>query len=67
MLNMKAIFTWVLGFVLGYFAGCGITVGCHRYWAHRTFKAKLPLQIILMIAQTMGAQVIKPNPLLLSV
>jgi fatty-acid desaturase len=30
-----------------YFVGTGITMGCHRLWAHKTFKAKLPLQILL--------------------
>ncbi|OXA46367.1 Acyl-CoA desaturase 1 [Folsomia candida] len=45
-----------LFFPLGYFAGMGITVGCHRYWAHRTFKATFPLQVLLMYAQTMAAQ-----------
>ncbi|XP_048507470.1 acyl-CoA Delta(11) desaturase-like isoform X2 [Athalia rosae] len=29
--------------------GVGITGGVHRYWTHRTYKAKLPLRIILMI------------------
>lgn len=30
----------------------GVTAGAHRLWAHRTYKAKLPLRIILMICQT---------------
>ncbi|XP_021960553.1 stearoyl-CoA desaturase 4 [Folsomia candida] len=42
--------------VMGYFMGVGITVGCHRYWSHRTFKAKLPLQIFLAVAQTAAGQ-----------
>ncbi|CAL8130152.1 unnamed protein product [Orchesella dallaii] len=40
----------------GYVGGLGITVGCHRYWTHRTFKANLPLQILLMICQTISLQ-----------
>ncbi|CAG2116801.1 unnamed protein product, partial [Medioppia subpectinata] len=34
----------------------GIQCGAHRLWCHRTYKAKLPLQIILMILQTMALQ-----------
>lgn len=34
----------------------GITSGAHRLWAHRAYKAKLPLRIILMILQTVAAQ-----------
>ncbi|VVC89934.1 unnamed protein product [Leptidea sinapis] len=43
--------------VLGQFAGFGITGGVHRYWTHRSFKAKLPLRIILMIAFSVSGQV----------
>ncbi len=41
---------------IGYFAGLGITIGCHRYWTHRSFKAKLPLQLLLAYMQTMAVQ-----------
>ncbi|CAG2122417.1 unnamed protein product, partial [Medioppia subpectinata] len=34
----------------------GIQCGAHRLWCHRTYKAKLPLQIILIILQTMALQ-----------
>lgn len=37
--------------------GEGTTVGAHRLWAHRSFKAKLPLQTILIIWQTLAGQV----------
>ncbi len=46
-----------LATIYGYIMGLGITVGCHRYWSHRTFKAKLPLQIFLALAQTAAGQV----------
>ncbi len=41
----------------------GITAGAHRLWAHRSYKAKLPLRIALMLFQTIAFQV--GNPLLL--
>lgn len=30
----------------------GVTAGAHRLWAHRTYKATLPLRIVLMILQS---------------
>ncbi|XP_063822740.1 stearoyl-CoA desaturase 5-like isoform X1 [Ostrinia nubilalis] len=32
----------------------GIGAGAHRLWSHRAYKAKLPLQIILVIGYTMA-------------
>jgi hypothetical protein len=31
----------------GYIGGTGVTAGAHRLWTHRSYKAKLPLRIIL--------------------
>lgn len=39
----------------------GVTAGAHRLWSHRAFKAKLPLEITLMLLQTMAFQVITPR------
>ncbi|XP_063822858.1 acyl-CoA Delta-9 desaturase-like [Ostrinia nubilalis] len=36
-------------FLLVVFTGFGVTGGAHRLWSHRAYKAKLPLQIILLI------------------
>lgn len=33
-----------IAFVFGAFSAFGITVGAHRLWAHRSFKAKWPLR-----------------------
>lgn len=46
-------------FMYGYFGGLGVTMGCHRYWSHKSFKATRPLQITMMIAQTVAFQVIQ--------
>ncbi|XP_072943233.1 acyl-CoA Delta(11) desaturase-like [Epargyreus clarus] len=45
-------FNWVL-FVL---AELGITAGVHRLWTHRAYKAKMPLQIILMVMNSIAFQ-----------
>lgn len=33
-----------------YYTGLGITAGYHRLWSHRSYKAKLPLRILLAAA-----------------
>ena len=42
--------------LLHHISGIGVVVGAHRYWSHRSFKAKLPLRLILAFAQTMSGQ-----------
>ncbi|XP_057633267.1 acyl-CoA desaturase 1 [Chionomys nivalis] len=43
--------------ILGYYiSGLGITAGAHRLWSHRTYKARLPLRLFLILANTMAFQ-----------
>ncbi|XP_023241820.1 acyl-CoA desaturase-like isoform X1 [Centruroides sculpturatus] len=35
--------------IMGNFCSLGITAGAHRLWCHRTYKARLPLRILLML------------------
>lgn len=44
------------GHFLGYLGGFGITGGAHRLWCHRSYKAKFPLRVFLMIIQTFAFQ-----------
>jgi len=39
-----------------WFSGAGITAGAHRLWAHKTYKAKLPLRLFLTLANSMAGQ-----------
>jgi len=41
-------------FTIGAGSGIGILVGSHRLWAHRSFKARWPLKLLLVILQTMS-------------
>ncbi|XP_063832578.1 acyl-CoA Delta(11) desaturase-like [Ostrinia nubilalis] len=34
----------------------GVTAGAHRLWSHRSYKAKFPLQVILMMFYSMSLQ-----------
>ncbi|XP_031565068.1 stearoyl-CoA desaturase 5-like [Actinia tenebrosa] len=45
---------WVI--LCHHFGGLGITMGAHRLWAHRSYKAKWPLRLILMVSNSMAAQ-----------
>ena len=47
---------WIFLLFQMHFSGAGITMGAHRLWAHRTFKAKLPLRLLLTLANSMAGQ-----------
>lgn len=42
--------------LLHLYGGLGITAGAHRLWAHKSYKAKLPLRIILMLFNCVAFQ-----------
>ncbi|GJQ73939.1 Desat1 [Trypoxylus dichotomus] len=48
--------TAVQVFILMNLGNLGITCGAHRLWAHRAYKAKTPLKIILVIMETLAFQ-----------
>ncbi|KAG4074343.1 hypothetical protein HA402_008752 [Bradysia odoriphaga] len=56
LLGMVDIRTTLYGFILIYGSGLGITMGAHRLWSHRSFKAKLPLKIFLLWLHTLAGQ-----------
>uniref|UniRef100_A0A1B0CZP5 Fatty acid desaturase domain-containing protein n=1 Tax=Phlebotomus papatasi TaxID=29031 RepID=A0A1B0CZP5_PHLPP len=54
-----SILTNIYNIFLGVIGGIGITMGAHRLFTHRSFKAKPPLRRILMILFVLNGQ----NPL----
>lgn len=48
--------TLLFAFLMYVAGGLGITAGAHRLWAHRTYKAKLPLRILLGLFQSIALQ-----------
>uniref|UniRef100_U5EY18 Putative fatty acid desaturase n=1 Tax=Corethrella appendiculata TaxID=1370023 RepID=U5EY18_9DIPT len=50
------IITFLFAYVLAVFGGLGITAGAHRLWAHKSYKAKWPLRLFLMLCQTLAFQ-----------
>ncbi|XP_070154517.1 acyl-CoA Delta-9 desaturase-like isoform X2 [Polyergus mexicanus] len=47
-------FIWYFSFLT--ISGIGITAGAHRLWSHRTYKAKSPMRLILIIFHTTALQ-----------
>jgi len=47
---------WVLTAALYTFTLFGVTLGNHRYWTHRGFQARLPLQVVLAVASAMSVE-----------
>ncbi|XP_067216509.1 acyl-CoA Delta-9 desaturase isoform X1 [Linepithema humile] len=48
--------TIVWFFAVGIVSNIGITAGAHRLWAHKAYKAKWPMKLILMIFQSVAYQ-----------
>ncbi|XP_012873038.1 PREDICTED: acyl-CoA desaturase 1-like [Dipodomys ordii] len=49
-------YTWLWAFLCYVVSILGITAGAHRLWSHRTYKARLPLRLFLIIANSMAFQ-----------
>ncbi|XP_047530156.1 acyl-CoA Delta-9 desaturase-like [Vanessa tameamea] len=48
--------TDIFAYVLYVMSGLGITAGAHRLWAHKSYKAKWPLRLILVFFNTLAFQ-----------
>ncbi|XP_014270304.1 acyl-CoA Delta-9 desaturase isoform X1 [Halyomorpha halys] len=48
--------TFVFDALLGHLCGLSITIGAHRLFSHRSFKAKKPLRLCLLLLHTISAQ-----------
>lgn len=46
--------TIIAAYVLYVISGLGITAGAHRLWAHRAYKAKWPLRVLLACLNSMS-------------
>ncbi|KAF7991210.1 hypothetical protein HCN44_002772 [Aphidius gifuensis] len=56
MFTGAKLLSTVFHLLLSFLAGVGITAGAHRLWAHRAYKAKWPMRVILMVFQTVAFQ-----------
>lgn len=52
----KPFLTLAYSVLLMYASALGVTGGSHRLWSHRAYKASKPVEIFLMLLQTMAGQ-----------
>jgi len=50
----RATIVWTILWGIG--GGLGVTAGAHRLWAHRSYSARRPLRILLMILFTVAGE-----------
>ena len=50
------LFSIIFSVIGGIAGGLGVTMGVHRYWSHQAFKAKLPIQVALMLMNCIAFQ-----------
>lgn len=48
--------SWIFFLILYLLSGLGVTAGAHRLWAHRSYKARLPLRVLLMCCNCLSFQ-----------
>ena len=48
--------TWIFFCLYYLLSGFGVTAGAHRFWAHKSYKARLPYQIMLMLFDCIAFQ-----------
>jgi fatty-acid desaturase len=46
---ISGVFCWTV-------SGVGITAGAHRLWSHKSYKAKLPMRLILVAMNCVSFQ-----------
>lgn len=56
LLAYVKLYTILWFLVLIFTTGLGITAGAHRLWSHKSYKAKLPLKILLTFLFTIAGQ-----------
>ncbi|KAG5669862.1 hypothetical protein PVAND_000153 [Polypedilum vanderplanki] len=56
LLGYCRVYTSIYSLWLIYAAGQGVTMGAHRLWSHRAFKAKRWLKIFLLYMHTLAGQ-----------
>lgn len=47
---------WIFFLLMYLCSGLGVTAGGHRFWSHKSYKARLPFQIVLMIFNCISMQ-----------
>jgi len=56
LLPSLSLQSWMFLILTMGYSGLGITAGAHRLWAHKTYKASIPLRVFLLVANSMAGQ-----------
>lgn len=56
MFSSARLYTTAFAIFLYFISGLGITAGAHRLWAHRSYKARFPLRVLLATFNTIAFQ-----------
>ena len=48
--------TWIFFCIYYLISGLGVTAGAHRLWAHKCYKARMPVRILLMLFNCISFQ-----------
>ncbi|XP_040913211.1 acyl-CoA desaturase-like [Toxotes jaculatrix] len=56
LIPSASVLTLALAVLYYVYSGLGVTVGAHRLWSHRSYKASFPLRVFLAIGQSMAFQ-----------
>lgn len=57
-IGFHVLLFFFLGICVWILSGLGVTAGLHRLWSHKSYKAKWPLRLILMLMSTIAFEVI---------
>ena len=55
-LNMKMAHTMLYTYAIGMYSALCVTAGAHRLWSHKSYKARLPFKIFLVIGHSIAGQ-----------
>ena len=55
-LDIKMGKTLLVGYVIGMYSALSMTAGAHRLWSHKSYDAKLPFRVFLMIGHCIAGQ-----------
>ncbi|XP_049775504.1 acyl-CoA Delta-9 desaturase-like [Schistocerca cancellata] len=56
MFSSAKILTSIFAILMYQVSGLGITAGAHRLWSHRSYQARWPLRVLLMVFNTLAFQ-----------
>lgn len=55
-LNLKMAYNVMWAYVIGMYSALSMTAGAHRYWSHKSYDARLPFRVFLMIGHCIAGQ-----------